>query len=205
MRLDEALAHCPVVAILRGVRPEEVVDHAKALYDAGIRAVEVPLNSPDPLASIAQLVAASGSAMACGAGTVLTVAEVEAVQGAGATFVVSPNTDPAVIARAVALWMDAAPGFATATEAFAALTAGARHLKLFPASTYSPSHLRQLRAVLPPLIPVLAVGGVTPETFADWRAAGAGGFGLGSELYKPGQSPAETRAKADRVVEALGG
>ena len=204
MRLDEALAHCPVVAILRGVRPDEVVEHAKALYDAGIRAVEVPLNSPDPMSSITRLATASGSAMACGAGTVLTVAEVEAVHGAGATFVVSPNTDAAVIARAVSLWMDAAPGFGTATEAFAALAAGARHLKLFPATTYGPGHLRQLRAVLPPLVPVLAVGGVTPESFSDWRAAGAGGFGLGSELYKPGQSPAETRAKADGVVEALG-
>lgn len=203
MTLDEALAACPVVAILRGVRPDEVADHARALVEAGVRAIEVPLNSPDPLASVARLARNFGGACVCGAGTVLTVAEVEAVAAAGGRLVVSPNTDPAVIARTVALGLASAPGVATATEAFAAIQAGAQVLKLFPASTYGPGHLKQLKAVLPAQVSVLAVGGVGPADMAAWRAAGARGFGLGSELYKVGQTPAETAEKAARVVSAV--
>lgn len=203
MTFDEALAACPVVAILRGVRPDEVGHHAQGLVEAGVRAIEVPLNSPDPLSSIARLAQDFGETCLCGAGTVLTVAEVEAVAAAGGRLVVSPNTDPAVIARTVALGLASAPGVATATEAFAAIQAGARHLKLFPASTYGPGHLKQLRAVLPAEVSVLAVGGVGPDDMAAWRAAGALGFGLGSELYKAGQMPAETAAKAARVVAAV--
>lgn len=203
MTLDEALAVCPVIAILRGVRPDEVSHHARALFEAGVRAIEVPLNSPDPLASIARLAREFGETCVCGAGTVLTVAEVEAVAAVGGRLIVSPNTDPAVIARTVALGLASAPGVATATEAFAAIRAGARHLKLFPASTYGPGHLKQLKAVLPAQIPVLAVGGVGPADMAAWRAAGALGFGLGSELYKAGQSPVETAEKAGRVATAV--
>lgn len=203
MTLDDALAHCPVVAILRGVRPGEVLAHARALFEAGIRAVEVPLNSPDPLDSIARLSKTFGDRMICGAGTVLTTAEAEAVQAAGGALIVSPNTDAAVIRRTVDLGLTPAPGFATASEAFAAIAAGARHLKLFPAATYGPAHLRQLSAVLPATARVLAVGGVSPSAFADWTAAGAAGFGLGSELYRPGQTPERTSAAARAVMEAL--
>lgn len=203
MTLDDALAALPVIAILRGVRPDEVADHASALFEAGIRAIEVPLNSPDPLESIARLTTHLGATCLCGAGTVLTSAQVDAVAEAGGRLIVSPNADPVVIARTVELGMASAPGVATATEAFAAIQAGARHLKLFPAATYGPAHLKQLRAVLPPQVAVLAVGGVGPDAMAEWRAAGALGFGLGSELYKAGQPVAETAAKAQRVVAAV--
>ncbi len=203
MTLDEALAACPLIAILRGVRPDEVLEHANALYSAGIRAIEVPLNSPDPLESVARLAKAYGDTCVIGAGTVLNVAQVEAVFAAGGKLIVSPNADAAVIARTVALGMYSAPGVGTATEAFAAIAAGARHLKLFPAATYGPGHLKQLRAVLPAEVAVLAVGGVGPNAMADWFAAGALGFGLGSELYKAGQSAAETSEKAGRCTDHL--
>lgn len=205
MTLDEALAALPVIAILRGVRPDEVTDHAAALFEAGVRAIEVPLNSPDPLASIQRLAKDFGDRCLCGAGTVLSAAQVDEVAGADGKLIVSPNADPLVIARTVSWGMASAPGVATATEAFAAIQAGARHLKLFPAQTYGPAHLKQLKAVLPPQIVVLAVGGVGPDAMAEWRAAGALGFGLGSELYKAGQTPAETAAKAQRVVAAVRG
>jgi 2-dehydro-3-deoxyphosphogalactonate aldolase len=202
MTLDEALNTCPLIAILRGVRPDEVLDHAHALIGAGLRAIEVPLNSPDALVSVARLAGAVGDDCLCGAGTVLTASQVEEVAAAGGRLIVSPNTAPPVIARAIELGLTPIPGFATATEAFAAIDAGARHLKLFPARTYGPDHLRQLRAVLPAVVVVLAVGGVGPADLTTWRAAGAGGFGLGSELYRPGQTPADTAAKAARAVAA---
>jgi 2-dehydro-3-deoxyphosphogalactonate aldolase len=202
MTFDEALAASPAVAIIRGVTPKEAVPVADALYRAGLRAVEVPLNSPDPFDSIAALVSEFKGRMVVGAGTVLSAGKVEMVAAVGGTLIVTPNTNPAVISRAVSLGLTPAPGFATASEAFTALDAGAVHLKLFPAATYGPGHLKQLRAVLPPSTVVLAVGGVGPDHFADWRAAGAFGFGLGSELYKPGQSAEETFDKAVRVVAA---
>jgi 2-dehydro-3-deoxyphosphogalactonate aldolase len=205
MTLDEALAACPVVAIVRGVRPDEVLDHAAALYEAGIRGIEVPLNSPQPLESIRRLVETYGDRMACGAGTVLTVEAVRAVVDAGGRIIVAPNTTPEVIAEAVRLGADPAPGFATATEAFAALEAGARHLKLFPAATYGPGHLKQLSAVLPPEAVIWAVGGVGVDNMAEWWAAGARAFGLGSELYKAGRTPQETAERARAVVTALRG
>ncbi|WP_411286376.1 2-dehydro-3-deoxy-6-phosphogalactonate aldolase [Phenylobacterium sp.] len=202
MTLDDALAQCPVVAIVRGITPDEALDHAQALFEAGVLGVEVPLNSPDPLESIRQITEAFGDRMAVGAGTVLTADQVDAVAAVGGRVVVSPNTSRDVISRAIALKVDPAPGFATATEAFQALGAGARHLKLFPAATYGPGHLKQLKAVLPPEAVVWAVGGVGPDSLADWWAAGARAFGLGGELYRPGQSVAETVRKARRVVEA---
>lgn len=202
MRLEEALAECPVVAIVRGVRPDEVVAHAEALYAAGVRGVEVPLNSPDPFESIRRLADSVQGRMAFGAGTVLRPQDVNAVQDAGGTIIVSPNTQVSVIRRALELGLDPAPGFATATEAFAAHEAGARHLKLFPAATYGLVHLRQLKAVLPPDAIVWAVGGVGPDSMADWWAAGARAFGLGGELYKAGQSVEDTVAKAEKVVAA---
>lgn len=202
MTLDEALAICPVVAIVRGVTPEEAPSIAGALYEAGVRGVEVPLNSPNPVESIRRLAGEFGDRMACGAGTVLQPAQVDEVAKAGGVIIVSPNIRAAVIARALELGLDPAPGFATASEAFQALDAGARHLKLFPAVTYGPAHLRQLKAVLPKLAIVWAVGGVGANEMADWWAAGARAFGIGSELYKPGQSAQETLRKARGVVAA---
>jgi 2-dehydro-3-deoxyphosphogalactonate aldolase len=203
MTLEEALEHCPAVAILRGVRPEEVLDHAQALYAAGIRGIETPLNSPEPIESIRRLAREFGERMVTGGGTVLQPGSVEKVAAAGGQIVVAPNTAPDVIRRAVALNLDPIPGFATATEAFTALEAGARHLKLFPAATCGPGHVKQLKAVLPAEATVWAVGGVGADDLAGWWAAGARAFGLGGELYRAGQSVEETAAKASRVVEAL--
>lgn len=202
MMLAEALAECPVVAILRGVRPDEVLDHAEALFDAGLRGLEVPLNSPEPVDSIRKLVEAYGQRMVVGGGTVLTPEAVDAVADAGGRIIISPNTDTEVIRRTVARGLDSAPGFATASEAFTAIHAGARHLKLFPAVTYGPGHLKQLKAVLPPEVVVWGVGGVGPDSLADWWVAGARAFGLGGEIYRAGQSVAETREKASRVMAA---
>jgi 2-dehydro-3-deoxyphosphogalactonate aldolase len=203
MTLDEALAECPVVAIVRGVKPDEILAHAQALYDAGVRGVEVPLNSPDPFESIRRLVEAWRGRMVVGAGTVLRAQQVEEVAKVGGRIIVSPNTCSEVIRSAVKLGLDPAPGFATATEAFTAMEAGARHLKLFPAVTYGPAHLKQLNAVLPAETVVWAVGGVGAPDLAEWWGAGARAFGLGGELYRAGQSPAETAEKAARVVAAV--
>lgn len=202
MTLEDALGLCPIVAILRGVRPGEVVAIAEALHDAGVRVVEVPLNSPDPFDSLARLVSALGDRMVCGAGTVLSPEDVDRAAAAGGRLIVSPNTEAGVIRRAVELGLDPAPGFATASEAFTALGAGARHLKLFPAATYGPGHVRQLKAVLPPQAQVWAVGGVGAENLAAFRAAGVDAFGVGSELYRPGQASAETSEKARQLVAA---
>lgn len=202
MTLDEALAECPVVAILRGVRPDEVLAHAEALFAAGLRGVEVPLNSPEPLTSIERLVKTWGDRMVVGGGTVLDAESVEAVARAGGRIIISPNTACEVIRQAVKLQLDPAPGFATASEAFLALEAGARHLKLFPAVTYGPGHVKQLKAVLPPEAVVWAVGGVGPDSMAEWWAAGVRAFGLGGEVYRAGQSPAETAEKAAKVMAA---
>lgn len=202
MTLDEALAKCCVVAILRGIKPDEVLSHVQAIFDAGIRVVEVPLNSPDPLESIARVAGAFGDRMVVGAGTVLTEAQVEAVHAAGGLLIVSPNVDVDVIRRTVALGLFSAPGFATASEAFSAIHAGARHLKLFPATTYGPGHLKQLGAVLPAGITVVAVGGVGADSMVEWRAAGAQAFGIGGELYRPGQSVSVTAERARTVVAA---
>lgn len=203
MTLDQALAACPIVAILRGVRPDEVLDHAAALVGAGVRAIEVPLNSPDPLESLRRLADRHRGTCLCGAGTVVTPAEVEAGAAAGARLIVSPNIDPAVVARTLALGLASLPGVATASEAMAAIEAGAQHLKLFPASVMGPAHAAHLRAVLPARVSLLAVGGVGPADFVAWRAAGAAGFGLGSELYRAGQTPDETARKAAEAVGAV--
>jgi 2-dehydro-3-deoxyphosphogalactonate aldolase len=202
LSVEAALAECPVVAIVRGIRPDEVLDHAEAMFAAGVRALETPLNSPDPFESLRRLARAWGGRMALGSGTVLAAGQVDEVAAAGGRIIVSPNTNPAVIRRAVELALEPVPGFATPTEAFAALEAGARHLKFFPAATYGPAHVRQIRAVLPPETVLWAVGGVGPAQMADWWAAGARAFGLGSEIYVKGQSVAETAEKAARVVAA---
>ncbi|TCD02104.1 2-dehydro-3-deoxy-6-phosphogalactonate aldolase [Erythrobacteraceae bacterium CFH 75059] len=198
------LAACPLVAILRGIRPGEAVAVGEALCEAGLRIIEVPLNSPDPLESIARLARALGSAATVGAGTVTRPGEVHDVAAAGATLVVSPATDREVIAATAGLGMASVPGYFTPTEAFVALYAGAHALKLFPAEAASAAVLRAHRAVLPPAVPVLVVGSITPEAMADYLSAGATGFGLGGALYRPGDSPAAARARARRFVEQLG-
>jgi len=192
----------PVIAILRGVRPEEVVAIATALYDAGIRSIEVPLNSPSPLESISRLSKAFSDKCVVGAGTVLTPADVSAVHANGGGLIVTPNTDPAVIESAVALKMDVVPGFATPSEAFRALQAGARSLKLFPASTYGPVHIKALRDVLPKGIKLFAVGGVGASNLTPWLEAGIDGIGVGGELFRPGYTPEEVSKRAHALVNA---
>jgi 2-dehydro-3-deoxyphosphogalactonate aldolase len=202
MTLDEALGESGVIAIIRGVKPEEVEAVGEALHRAGVRIVEVPLNSPDPYTSIARLAEAFHGRLVVGGGTILTPDEVEAVAAASGRLMVSPNTNPEVIRRAVAKGMIAFPGFATATEAFAAIDAGARHLKLFPASTYGLAHLKALKAVLPKDVMVAPVGGVGAADMAAWTQAGAGCFGIGSEIYKPGMAPDEVHRRAVELVKA---
>jgi 2-dehydro-3-deoxyphosphogalactonate aldolase len=192
----------PLVAILRGVRPEEVLEVAAALHEAGIGAIEVPLNSPSPLDSISRLAARLGDRCLCGAGTVLSPADVDAVHAAGGRLIVTPNTVPAVIQRAVALGMIMMPGFATATEAFAAVGAGAGMLKLFPAASYGSAHLKALRDVLPGNIAVFAVGGVGAANLAPWRQAGCAGLGVGGDLYRPGHPAGEVHRRALALVAA---
>jgi 2-dehydro-3-deoxyphosphogalactonate aldolase len=200
--VDTHFAALPLIAILRGVRPDEAVAIGETLLDAGFRVIEVPLNSPAPLASIRRLAEAFGDRARIGAGTVLTVEQVRDVAAAGGTLVVSPNANPAVIraTKAAGLW--SAPGVATPTEGFAALDAGADELKLFPAEQLPPAVVKAWRAVLPRDVPLVPVGGVAPETMAAFVSAGAAGFGLGSALYKPGMTPADVRRAADAFVTA---
>ena len=202
---EDLLAELPIVAILRGVTPARILDVAAALYGAGIRAIEVPLNSPEPFKSIELLAREFSGRCLTGAGTVLSVGDVDRVMGAGGTLVVTPNTDPAVIARGVEKSMTVMPGFYTPSEALAAVAAGARMLKLFPAATGGIAHLKAVQAVLPKGLPVYAVGGVGAADMGAWRKAGAAGFGLGSELFKPDFTDAEIAARAARCVAALRG
>lgn len=200
---DAAFARCPLVAILRGVEPGAVEAIGEELVAAGFTLIEVPMNSPDPLDSVARLAKRLGGRAVIGAGTVLDVAQVAAMRDAGGQMVISPNADLDVIRASAAAGLASLPGIATPSEAFAALKAGASALKLFPAEGASPAVLKAMRAVLPKTVRVLPVGGISPDNMAPWRAAGAAGFGLGSALYKPGMTAAEVGQNARSFVAAL--
>jgi len=204
--IDTFRAHfaaCPLIAIIRGVTPDEVVAIGEVIVAADISIIEVPLNSPDPFTSIERLARALGDRAVVGAGTVLDPAHIDSVRDAGGTLIVSPNTDRAVIAGTVAAGLVSAPGYFTPSEGLSALAAGAHILKLFPAEAATPTVLKAQRAVLPKETLVLPVGGITPESLAAWRAAGADGFGLGGGLYAPGRSAADVAARARAYVVAL--
>lgn len=192
----------PLIAILRGITPDQAVDAAAALIEAGITQIEVPLNSPDPLRSISAMAQAHGEMALIGAGTVLTAAQVEDVANAGGKLIVSPDTNTEVIARTKALHLASWPGVFTPTEAFTAIRAGATGLKLFPGAMAGPSGLKAMKAVIPASTPIYAVGGADAENFADWVTAGADGFGLGTALYTPGLATSEIAARAQRIVAA---
>ena len=195
---------CPLVAIIRGVTPDVAEAIGAAIFDAGIRIIEVPLNSPDPLASIERLAASLGDHALIGAGTVLDPDRVAEVKAAGGRLIVSPNINPAVIRATVAAGLISSPGYFTPSEAFTAIEAGAHALKLFPAEAATPAVIRAQKAVLPKQIPLVVVGGVRPDSMQPWLDAGADGFGLGSGLYISGQSVAQTADKARGFVAGLG-
>jgi 2-dehydro-3-deoxyphosphogalactonate aldolase len=197
------LAECPLIAIIRGVRPDEIEAVGGAIVEAGIRIVEVPLNSPDPFASIERLAKRFGDEALIGGGTILDPEDVKRVARAGGRIIVSPSTDTAVIKETWEEGLVSAPGFFTPSEAFAALNAGAHVLKLFPAEAASPAVLKAVKGVLPHEVPLIVVGGVKPDTMRPWLDAGASGFGLGSGLFKPGRSATEVAAAARAYVAGV--
>jgi 2-dehydro-3-deoxyphosphogalactonate aldolase len=202
MTMRDHLQALPLIAILRGLTPDEALPVSEVLVQAGFRLIEVPLNSPQPLRSIERLAQAFGSHCLVGAGTVMSAAQVDEVAAAGGRLIVMPHGDPAVIGAAKACGLYCAPGIATPSEGFAALAAGADALKLFPAELLSPVVLKALRAVFPPEVLFLPVGGITPQNLAAYRAAGANGFGLGSALYKPGMTVEQVKVNARAFVQA---
>lgn len=201
--LHRYLDECPLIAIVRGMSPDEAEAIGEAIQQSGIRIIEVPLNSPDPLVSIERLAKTFGDSMLVGAGTVLSVDQVARVRDAGGRIIVSPNTNADVIAASADAGLVSSPGYFTPSEAFAAIGAGATALKLFPAEAATPSVLKAHLAVLPREVPLMVVGGVKPDNMRSWLDAGASGFGLGSGLYKPGQSAAETLEKARAYVAGV--
>ena len=203
MDVMEWLRQCPIVAILRGVRPDEVEAIGDALVGAGVRILEVPLNSPEPVESVRRLATRFGERALVGGGTFRREAEVDAVARAGGRLLVTPHADPALVRAAKAHGMVTMPGFLTPAEAFALLDAGADALKLFPAEAGGPAMLRALRAVLPAGTPLLPVGGVDAASLPNWRAAGAAGYGCGSSLYKPGDTPELVARKAAALLAVL--
>lgn len=201
--LHRYLDECPLIAIIRGVTPPEAEAIGAAIQESGIRIIEVPLNSPDPLRSIELLARKCGDSMLVGAGTVVDPAQVAQVRDSGGRIIVSPDTNVDVISATAEAGLVSSPGYFTPSEAFAALRAGAHALKLFPAEGATPSLLKAHLAVLPSGIPLMPVGGIRPDNMQPWLDAGASGFGLGSGLYKPGQSPADTLDKARAYVAGL--
>ncbi|WP_370156096.1 2-dehydro-3-deoxy-6-phosphogalactonate aldolase [Ferrovibrio sp.] len=198
--LSHWLGQCPLIAMLRGITPDEALPVGEALYDAGFRILEVAMNSPDPLESIARLSDRFGDRALIGAGTVMDCGTVRRIAMAGAQLIVTPHADADVVQKAKILNMIAVPGFATPTEAFRMIAAGADGLKLFPAEAFTPAMLRGLRSVLPREMPVLPVGGMDEHTMPDWRAEGAAGFGIGRALYVPGRPAAEVGQRARRLM-----
>jgi len=201
--LHRYLDECPLIAIIRGVRPDEAEAIGNAIYEGGIRIIEVPLNSPEPLKSIELLAQKFGERMLVGAGTVLDPTDVGRVREVGGRIIVSPDTNPEVISAAASAGLVSSPGYFTPSEAFVAIRAGATSLKLFPAEGATPAVLKAHLAVIPREVPILVVGGVQPDNMRPWLDAGAAGFGLGGGLYKPGQSPAETLDKARAYVRGV--
>ncbi len=201
--LHRYLGQCPLIAIVRGLTPAEAEATGEAVREGGIRIIEVPFNSPEPLKSIELLARKFGNSMLVGAGTVLTVEQVRQVKEAGGRIIVSPDTNPDVIAASAEAGLVSSPGYFTPSEGFAAIRAGATSLKLFPAEGASPSVLKAHLAVLPRNIPLMIVGGIKPDNMRPWLDAGAAGFGLGSGLYKPGQSPADTLARTRAYVAGV--
>lgn len=204
MKIADVLAEGtpPIVAILRGIRTHEAAPIATALVEAGIRLIEVPFNSPDPVGSIAAMLQALGDRAAFGGGTVTSIGFAEQLAGAGGTFMVSPNTDAVVIARSLELGLDVLPGFLTPTEAFAAIGAGARDLKLFPGAVLGSGYVKAIREVLPPATRVWAVGGIGAGNLAEFRRAGVFGIGVGSSVYRPGDDATTVGARAQALVAA---
>jgi len=200
---DQAFEQCPLVAILRGVKPDEVEEIGEVLVDRGIGLIEVPLNSPQPFESIARLARRFSDRAVVGAGTVLTEADVARVRDAGGQLIVSPNTDADVIRATRKAGLVSLPGFVTPSEAFTALAAGATALKLFPAEAADPRVLSAVPAVLPADLRVLPVGGIDADTMAPWLAAGAAGFGLGSSLYKAGRTAQDVGQRTEAIVTAM--
>jgi 2-dehydro-3-deoxyphosphogalactonate aldolase len=196
-------AACPLISVIRGVTPDEAEAIGEAIYEAGIRIIEVPMNSPDPLGSIEKLARRMGDRALIGAGTVLNRQQVADVQAAGGQIIVSPNTNTDVIAASVDAGLVSCPGFFTPSEGFAAIEAGAHALKLFPAEAATPAYVKAQRAVLPKDIPLLVVGSVKPELMGAWVEAGANGFGLGSGVFKPGKTPEQVLESARAYVAAL--
>ena len=205
MHFEEAAKTCGIVAILRGIKPSEILGVGEALHAAGIRIVEVPLNSPDPFVSIAALADHFRDKLVVGAGTVLDIASVDNLKAAGGVICVSPDCNPDVIARAIELGLTPLPGVFTPTEAFAAIRSGASHLKLFPAEAASPPTVKAWKAVLPKHVSIYAVGGVTPTNMQGWSDAGCAGFGIGSNIYKPGMTADAVSAAARNFVMAWNG
>ncbi len=203
--LRQALAELPLVAILRGLEPENALAVGQILVDGGFRIIEVPLNSPRPLDSIERLVQGFGARALIGAGTVLQPADVGHVRDAGGRLIVMPHSDPRIIGEAKAQGLTCLPGVATPTEGFAALAAGADGLKLFPAEAIPPAVVKAWRAVFPPETLLLPVGGITPERMADYLAAGASGFGLGSALFHPELTTADVQTRANAFASAIDG
>lgn len=205
MKLADALDVCPIIAILRGICPDEIVFHAEALIAAGVRIIEVPLNSPQPLESLRRLAMTVGDRALVGVGTVTSEASLPEIAALGGRLIVSPNVRADVIRSAMRLGLEAVPGFASPTEGFVAIEAGARYLKLFPAETYGPGYLRQLYAVIPTDVTICVVGGVSRDNVQDWQAAGARAFGFGKSLYQAQQSVEETADKARVAVDMVMG
>ncbi len=201
--IDNCLDKMPVVAIIRGVTPDEVLDIGHAIFEAGIGIIEVPLNSPEPFESIKRLSIELGEDCVIGCGTLLNKSDAKRVADAGGKIAVTPNTRPAVIKRCIELGMTPMPGWATPTEAFAAHRAGANYLKLFPASSFGSGHIKAVKAVLPGEVKILAVGGVGAHNAAEWLAAGIDGFGIGGEIYKAGRSAEDVSQRCKDIVAAI--